>query len=247
MSGRLEGKRCLVTGGGTGIGRAVALRFADEGALVVVAGRRRERLDETAAASPSVSTSPGDVAVAEDALRMVEAVVERHGGLDVVFHAGGVLRRNEVLEETDEETWRRDVDANLTGTYQLCRFAIPHLRETKGTLILVASQLAHISARGYATYSATKHGVLGLVRSLALDLGPDGIRVNALSPGVTETDMAYVGRDFAAMRDEVAETIPLRRVGRAEDMAGPAVFLASQDAAWMTGHSLVVDGGFTVQ
>jgi NAD(P)-dependent dehydrogenase (short-subunit alcohol dehydrogenase family) len=136
---------------------------------------------------------------------------------------------------------------NLTGTYHLCRFAIPHLRATRGTLILVGSQLAHISSRGYATYSATKHATLGLVRSLAIDLGPDGIRVNALSPGVTETDMAYIGRDFAAMRDQVAQTIPLRRVGTPEDMAGPAVFLASDDAAWITGHSLVVDGGFTVQ
>src|SRR5215217_3634926 len=89
--------------------------------------------------------------------------------------------------------------------------------------------------------------VLGLVRSLALDLGPEGVRVNALSPGVTETEMAYVGRDFAAMRDSVAAGIPLRRVGTPEDMAGPAVFLASDDAAWITGHSLVVDGGFTVQ
>lgn len=178
---------------------------------------------------------------------MVETVVERHGGLDVVFHAAGVLRRHERLEETDEATWRHDVDINLTGTYHLCRFAIPRLRETRGTLILVGSQLAHISSRGYATYSATKHAALGLVRSLALDLGPDGIRVNAVSPGVIETDMAYIGRDFAAMRDHVAQTIPLRRVGTPEDITGPAVFLASDDAAWITGHSLVVDGGFTVQ
>jgi NAD(P)-dependent dehydrogenase (short-subunit alcohol dehydrogenase family) len=164
-----------------------------------------------------------------------------------VFHAAGVLRRNEILEETDEETWRHDVDVNLTGTYHLCRFAIPRLRATRGTLILVGSQLAHISSRGYATYSATKHAVLGLVRSLAIDLGPDGIRVNAVSPGVIETDMAYIGRDFAAMRDEVAQTIPLRRVGTPEDVAGAAVFLASDEAAFVTGHSLVVDGGFTVQ
>jgi NAD(P)-dependent dehydrogenase (short-subunit alcohol dehydrogenase family) len=247
VSGRLEGKRCLVTGGGSGIGRAVARRYAEEGAYVVVAGRRAEALEETCADSESITGCRGDVASAGDAQRMVEAVVERHGGLDVVFHAAGVLRRNERLEETDEETWRFDVDVNLTGTYMVCRAAIPHLRSSRGSLILVASQLAHISSPGYATYAATKTGVLGLVRSLALDLGPDGVRVNALSPGVVETDMAYVGRDFAAMRDTVAGNIPLRRVGTPEDMAGPAVFLASEDAAWVTGHSLVVDGGFTVQ
>jgi NAD(P)-dependent dehydrogenase (short-subunit alcohol dehydrogenase family) len=247
VSGRLEGRRCLVTGGGSGIGRAVARRYAEEGALVVVSGRRGDRLDETASGSDSLSTCPGDVAVAEEARRMVASVVERHGGLDVVFHAAGVLRRNERLEETDEATWRHDMDVNLTGSYHICRFAIPHLRQTQGTLILVASQLAHISSRGYPTYATAKHGVLGLVRSLAIDLGPDGIRVNALSPGVIETDMAYIGRDFAAMRDQVAQTIPLGRVGRPEDLVGPAVFLASDDAGWMTGHSLVVDGGFTVQ
>jgi meso-butanediol dehydrogenase / (S,S)-butanediol dehydrogenase / diacetyl reductase len=247
MSGRLDGRRCLVTGGGSGIGRAVARRFAEEGALVVVSGRRTEALEETAAGNDSISVYAGDVASSDEARGMVEAVVERHGGLDVVFHAAGVLRRNEKLEETDEETWRFDVDVNLTGAYTVCRAAIPHLRESRGTLILVASQLAHISSPGYATYAATKTGVLGLVRSLALDLGPDGIRVNALSPGVVETDMAYIGRDFAAMRDTVAGNIPLRRVGTPEDMAGPAVFLASEDAAWVTGHSLVVDGGFTVQ
>jgi 3-oxoacyl-[acyl-carrier protein] reductase len=212
-----------------------------------VAGRREDALAETAEGSDAVWACCGDVSIADDARRMVAEVVERHGGLDVVFHAAGVLRRNERLEETDEAAWRFDVDVNLTGAYNVCRAAIPELRKTKGTLILVASQLAHISSPGYATYAATKTGVLGLVRSLALDLGPEGIRVNALSPGVIETDMAYIGRDFAAMRDTVAAGIPLRRVGTPEDMAGPAVFLASDDAAWMTGQSLVVDGGFTAQ
>jgi NAD(P)-dependent dehydrogenase (short-subunit alcohol dehydrogenase family) len=247
VSGRLEGKRCLVTGGGSGIGRAVARRYAEEGALVVVSGRREDPLFETAAASEAITTCCGDVGSAEDARRMVEAVVERHGGLDVVFHAAGVLRRNERLEETDEETWRFDIHVNLTGTFHVCRAAIPYVRETKGTIILVGSQLAHISSPGYATYSAAKGGVLGLVRALALDLGPDGVRVNAVSPGVIETDMAYIGRDFDAVRDTVAAGIPLRRIGTPEDVAGPAVFLASDDAAWVTGHSLVVDGGNTVQ
>jgi NAD(P)-dependent dehydrogenase (short-subunit alcohol dehydrogenase family) len=247
VSGRLEDKRCLVTGGGSGIGRAVARRFAAEGALVVVSGRRADAVEETAEGVPSISVFAGDASQTEDARGMVEAVVDRHGGLDVLFHAAGILRRNERLEETTEQEWRHDVDVNLTGTFQVCRFAIPHLKDTRGTIVLVASQLAHISAPGYATYTATKHAALGLVRALALDLGPEGVRVNALSPGVVETDMAYIGRDFAAMRERVAQTIPLRRIGEPEDMAGPAVFLASDESAWMTGQSLVVDGGFTTQ
>lgn len=247
MSGRLEDKRCLVTGGGSGIGRAVARGFAAEGARVVVAGRRRERLEETAAGVEAMTVAAGDVSDAGEARALVEAVVERHGGLDVLFHAAGVLRRNERLEETSEREWERDLAINLTGAFRLLRPAIPHLRETRGTVVLVASQLAHIGSPGYATYCAAKGGVLALTRALAVDLGADGIRVNALSPGVVETDMAYVGRDFDAMRDAIADTIPLRRVGRAEDMVGPAVFLAGDESAWMTGQSLVVDGGFTAQ
>ena len=247
MSGRLAGKRCLVTGGGSGIGRAVARAFADEGASVVVAGRRAARLDETSAGRDAISTCAGDVAVAADARAMVEAAAARHGGLDVLFHAAGVLRRNEVLAETSQEEWDSDLAANLTGTFQVCRFAIPHLRASRGVLVLVASQLAHVGSPGYASYSAAKGGVLGLTRALAVDLGPDGVRVNALSPGVVDTEMAYVGRDFDAIRDEVAGRLPLRRVGTADDMVGPAIFLASDESGWMTGQSLVVDGGWTAQ
>jgi meso-butanediol dehydrogenase / (S,S)-butanediol dehydrogenase / diacetyl reductase len=243
VSGRLAGKRCLVTGGGSGIGRAVARRFADEGAEVVLSGRRRDRLEETGVGT----IVAGDVASSADARRMVETVVERHGGLDVLFHGAGVLRRNEVLTETTDELWQRDVEINLTSAFNLCRAAIPHLERAGGVIVLVASQLAHVGSPGYATYCATKGGVLAFMRALAVDLGPRGVRVNALTPGVVETEMAYVGRDFAAMRDRVAAGLPLRRVGQAEDMAGPAVFLASDDSAWMTGHSLVVDGGFTAQ
>jgi NAD(P)-dependent dehydrogenase (short-subunit alcohol dehydrogenase family) len=247
VSGRLQGKRCLVTGGGSGIGRAVAHTFADEGALVVVAGRRADRLDETAAASGAIGVQAGDVASAVDARAMVEAVVDRHGGLDVVFHAAGVLRRNEVLAETSQEDWDRDLAANLTGAFQICRYAIPHLRESRGALVLVASQLAHVGSPGYASYCAAKGGVLALTRALATDLGPDGVRVNALSPGVVDTDMAYVGRDFDAVRERVAAGLPLRRVGTPADLVGPAVFLASDESGWMTGQSLVVDGGWTAQ
>jgi NAD(P)-dependent dehydrogenase (short-subunit alcohol dehydrogenase family) len=120
VSARLEGKRCLVTGGGSGVGRAVARRYADEGALVVVSGRRSERLEETGAGLDTITTCPGDVCAEADVQRMVEPVVERHGGLDVVFHAAGVLRRNEKLEETDLATWEQDVAINLTGAYLVC-------------------------------------------------------------------------------------------------------------------------------
>ena len=247
MSGRLAGKRCLVTGGGSGIGRAVARRFAAEGAAVVVAGRRARRLEETAAGNDAISVLAGDAGDPADAQAMIEAVVERHGGVDVLFHAAGTLRRNEVLVETTEEEWDADVATNLTSVFLLCRVAIPHLLESRGSIVLVASQLAHVGSPGYATYAATKGGVLAFVRALATDLGPAGVRVNALSPGIVDTEMAYVGRDFAAIREQIAAALPLRRVGTPEDMTGPAVFLASDESDWMTGQSLVVDGGWTAQ
>lgn len=247
MSRRLEGKSCLVTGGGSGIGLAVARRFAAEGARVAVMGRRADRLEEAAAESDAISAVPGDVSVADDARRVVEAIVERHGGLDVLFHAAGVIRRNERLEETTDDEWNHDMGINVGGAFNVCRFAIPHLEQSRGAIVLVASQLAHVAAAGYATYAVGKGAVLALARSLAIDLGPRGVRVNALSPGIVDTDFAYIGRDFGAVRDQIAASLPLRRVGTAEDMVGPAVFLASDESGWMTGQSLVVDGGFTAQ
>jgi NAD(P)-dependent dehydrogenase (short-subunit alcohol dehydrogenase family) len=247
VSRRLEGKSCLVTGGGSGIGLAVARRFVAEGARVAVMGRRADLLEEAAAGSESITAAPGDVSVANDARRVVEAVVVRHGGLDVLFHAAGVIRRNEQLEKTTDDEWNHDMGINVDGAFNVCRFAIPHLERSRGAIVLVASQLAHVAAPGYATYAVGKGAVLALARSLAIDLGPRGVRVNALSPGIVDTDFAYIGRDFDAVRDQIGASLPLRRVGTTEDMVGPAVFLASDESGWMTGQSLVVDGGSTAQ
>ncbi len=210
-------------------------------------GRRREPLDDVAALHESIDAIAGDVGDPATARELVGHTVASLGGVDVLFHGAGVLRRNERVSETTDDEWARDVATNLTGAFNVVRAAIPELKKTRGVVILVASQLAHVAAPGYATYCATKGGVLALTRALALDLAPDGVRVNALSPGVVETDMAYVGRDFAAARDQVEATIPLGRVGQPDDMTGPAVLLASDDSNWMTGQSLVVDGGYTAQ
>ena len=127
-------------------------------------GRRAERLEETAEGIDGISTFPGDVSVADDVRAAIGAVIERHGGLDAVFHAAGIARRNEKLEETPEAQWRSDMAVNLDGAYHVCHFAIPPLRETRGAIVLVASQLSHVAAPGYASYAAAKTGVLGLVR-----------------------------------------------------------------------------------
>jgi NAD(P)-dependent dehydrogenase (short-subunit alcohol dehydrogenase family) len=140
-------------------------------------------------------------------------------------------------------------DINLDATFRLARACLREMVPRRsGSVVLVGSQLAQVGAPGYASYCAVKGAVEALVRALAVDFGPSGIRVNSLTPGLVQTPLAYVDRpDFDDQIETIAARLPLRRIGQPDDMAGPAVFLLSDDSAWMTGQSLVVDGGYTVQ
>jgi NAD(P)-dependent dehydrogenase (short-subunit alcohol dehydrogenase family) len=246
--GRLSGSAVLVTGASSGIGRAIAVRCAREGARVLATGRRADALEATAReAGGDVQTLAADLGDAGAAADCVAAAVERLGGLSGVVHAAGTVRRGEDVRKTTDEEWSQMLDTNLGAAFRLAR-AAARAMTGGGSLVMLGSQLARIAAPGYPSYCAAKGGVESLVRALAVDLGPLGIRVNSLSPGVVVTPMAYVDRpDFDAQRDAIAARHPLRRVGEPDDMGGPAVFLLSSDSAWMTGQSLVVDGGFTIQ
>lgn len=240
---QLEGRRILVTGASSGIGRAIAERCVAEGARVLATGRRSEALDEL----DGVRRHVGDLRLPGAPEAAVAKGVELLGGLDGVVHAAGTLIRGQDPRSSSDAEIDSVLLDNLGVPQRVARAAFGALGRG-GSLVLISSQLAHIGVPGYSSYCAAKAGVEGLVRSLAVDVGADGIRVNAIAPGVVRTPMAYRGREnFDELEPAIAERHPLRRIGEPEDIAGPAVFLLSGAAAWMTGATIVVDGGFTIQ
>jgi len=247
---RLRGRVALITGGGSGIGRATAERFAAEGAAVMVTGRREEALAGVVAAvkdaGGKAAYCQGDVSIEADVRRMVDSAVSTFGGLDIVVNNASVLRRGEDLRETTEAEWDRDLDVNLKGVFFVIKHALPHLESGHGCIVNVASQLAFVAAPGYATYCASKGGVVSFTRAVAMDVAGKGVRANCVCPGLVDTKMARLERpDFEERRDEYDQLHPLGRIGQPDDIANAILFLASDEASWITGQALIVDGGFS--
>jgi NAD(P)-dependent dehydrogenase (short-subunit alcohol dehydrogenase family) len=239
---RFEGKVVLVTGGGTGIGKAIAEAFLAEGARVAVSGRRRGLLEEVHADGRQALPIEADVSNAEDRRRVIETVVQKLGGLDVLVNNAGVFLAKPLAEAGDEEM-AKVFQVNVLGPLALTRDALPHLIRSKGNVINVSSVAATAVMPGTTAYSASKAALDHLTRILAAEVGAQGVRVNVLSPGLTDTDMAVpLLSDKATKQGMVAQT-PLGRVGTPADMTGTALFLASQDAGWVTGQILQVSGG----
>jgi NAD(P)-dependent dehydrogenase (short-subunit alcohol dehydrogenase family) len=251
---RLDGRVALVTGGGTGIGRAAALRLAEEGASVAVSGRRGQRVAETARAIEDADgralAIPGDVSVENDAERMVAETVDAFGRLDVLVNNAGAIRRGVLLHELPTERWDEQVAVNLRGAFLVTRAALRRMLELDGdrSIVNVASTFALAAGPGVAPYTAAKGGVISLTRALAVEYAPNGIRINCVCPGIVVTPLAYVDRpQFEEQKEEFARNFPLGRLGEPEDVAGAIAYLASTDAAWVTGVVLEVDGGFTAK
>ncbi len=250
---RLAGKVALVTGGGTGIGRACALLFAREGARVVVAGRRAELLAavaaEIASAAGEALAVPCDVTRAPQVEQAIRAAVARFARLDIVVNNAGELLVA-TAEETSEADWDRLIGVNLKSTFLVSRAALPELRKAgKGSIINIGSVLGLVGMKKRAAYAAAKGGVTLLTKAMALDHAGEGIRVNCICPGLVETDLlrGLLRRapDPEAFRRARIEQIPLGRTGQPEDVAQLALFLASEDSSWLTGAALPLDGGLT--
>lgn len=255
--GRLQGRVAFVAGGTSGIGRAISRRFAAEGATVVVASRTRasndgpvptdELIRETGASCEYIELDVADPASVE---RAVAHTIRSHGGLHIVVSSAGTFTGGDSLEFPVEE-WDRQFAADVRGAFLLARESLGHFVPNRyGKIVLVSSNFGLVGVAGLAAYCAAKAAVIGLVRALAVEYGPSGINVNALLPGATHTASSDPFREDPTVDEIWRRMTPLRMQGDqfvadADDVAGAAVFLASDESRAMTGQGLVVDGGWT--
>ncbi|MGB7290798.1 MAG: SDR family oxidoreductase [Thermodesulfobacteriota bacterium] len=248
-----EGKVVLVTGGTSGIGRVTAVAFAREGAKIVVSGRREREGQETVDLVKKVGGEATfvktDVAIEQDVKAMVEKTVATYGHLDYAFNNAGIEQLPTPLVEQGEETFDQIMDINVKGVWLSIKYEIPQmLKNGGGAIVNTASVAGLIGVPGIPIYIASKHAVLGLTKSVALEYAKSGIRINAVSPAAIETDMVdrFVGKEGDA-RQQLAFMHPIGRMGTPEEIANAVIYLCSDKASFITGQSLAVDGGFTVQ
>jgi NAD(P)-dependent dehydrogenase (short-subunit alcohol dehydrogenase family) len=239
---RFSNKTVVITGGGSGMGLATAQAFLTEGANVTICGRTAEKLERAAeilGASDRVLTCPVDVSKPDDLDRMYEQVTKRFGNINIVFANAGV-DNSTGIEDCDEATFDKIVSVNFKGVFFTVQRALPHMNNG-GAIVLNASLTQHQGLPNLTVYAATKAAVSQMARSLATLLLPRGIRVNAVSPGVIDTAMTQ--RAVGDMSDALAQQIPMGRLGKTEEIAKAVLFLASEDASYIVGEDLLVDGG----
>ena len=252
MSARFNRQTVLITGAGTGLGRAIALAFAAEGASVVAAGRTAGTLAETVALirkqGGTAAAITADVTRSAEVRALVRQTVEQFGGLDVAVNNAGVFRGGQPVAELPEDDWRTLLDINVTGVLLSMQAELDHMRaHSGGAIVNISSNLgAHVRLPGVAGYLATKAAVSALTRAAAIDHIQDGVRINAVSPGASDTSMSLQPGETEAERAvRMKEGSPLGRVSTTGEVAAAVLYLASADAASVVGADLVIDGGLS--
>jgi NAD(P)-dependent dehydrogenase (short-subunit alcohol dehydrogenase family) len=249
--GRIADRTAIVTGAANGIGLGIAWRFAAEGARLLLVDRQGERLAEVErelrGTGAEVKAIAVDLASPEAPATVIEACRAAFGRLDILVNNAGIGGSRPV-GELEEDEWRRMIDVNLTAVFRLSKEALSLLsREGTGRIVNMTSVFGLVGFRGSSNYAASKAGLIALTRSMAIDYAKDGITVNAIAPGLILTEMSKRNLDTKPwFRQVMYDATPIRRMGTPEDIAGAALFLASDDASFVTGHVLTVDGGWSV-
>ncbi|MBD1851753.1 glucose 1-dehydrogenase [Leptolyngbya sp. FACHB-711] len=247
MSGRMDGKVVIVTGGSSGIGRATAIAFAREGAKVVIAARR---VNEGEATVKQIVEAGGeaifvqtDVTQAKEVQALVDRTLEKYGRLDAAFNNAGSGKGIRLIDLTEDE-WEQEITVNLKSVWLCLKYQIPAmLKSGKGAIVNIASQGAILGVPNYSAYGAAKGGAAALTRAAAAEYAAEGIRINAVSPGAVETELW--ANAPAGMLEQVAAGIPMQRVGQPQDIAETVVWLCSDAAGFITGQNIAIDGGYT--
>lgn len=246
---KLKGKVAIITGAGAGIGEATAILFAKEGASVCCADLTDSGLRVSKKIEDSEGNAifvQGDVSKPEDAKRIIDKTIEAYGKIDILFNNAGIVIGGRI-DNTSIEDWDKTMAINVRGIYLLSKYAIPHIKKTKGTVINTASSVALKGVKDRAAYTASKGAVLALTRAMAMDYMEDGIRINCISPGTTDTpsfrERVAQSEDPAEARRQLILRQPMKRLGKPEEIADGVLFLASNE--FCTGTNLSVDGGMT--
>jgi NAD(P)-dependent dehydrogenase (short-subunit alcohol dehydrogenase family) len=248
MNGKLHGRTALVTGASKGLGKAMALALAAEGARVALVSRDADSLralaSEIAGNGGQAAVFPADLTVEDQVLQLERDVIAQFGKLNILINNAGVNVRKPVPEFTLEE-WRRVMDTNVTAAFLMCRSFVPHMTGVGyGRILNMCSIMSWVSLPGRAAYSASKAALLGMTRALALELAPEGITCNGISPGPFATEMNRPLIENAEANAQFLASIPLGRWGRVEEIGQLAIYLCSEDAGFITGTDILIDGGW---
>ncbi len=247
---RLAGRVAVVTGGNAGIGEAIAQTFAREGAAVVITGRRQDELDravhEITRRNGKAIAVAGSVTDDRHAEAVVNEAIQRFGSLDILINNAGVGEFGRRLHELDDETWTRVLDVNLTGVFRMTRAAVPEmLKRGRGSIVNISSIASLVGIPYLPAYAASKGALDALTRAIAIDYAKDGVRCNVVNPGLIATPMAAPLMANPEQLNPILDRYPIRRTGKPEEVADMVLYLASDEAMWVTGGTFTIDGGMT--